>query len=75
MLSEGTICLYSQRGEVIDVRHYNNPCHRRTLIKRWELYYSRAFYSCYVQISPNVDCDLVKINGENKKWIRHQMVR
>lgn len=58
MSSRGLIYLYdSDTNEPIAIRKYYDRQKRRAIIADWKKKYARAYYRCYVIISPEVSDD------------------
>ena len=64
---KGIISLHDKTGEAVSVRIYDSNYSRKYCIKNWGRMYAKSFNTCYIQISPEVNPDLVDENGCNKK--------
>lgn len=55
MSSKGLIYLYdSETNEPISVKKYHDRPKRRIIINDWRKKYAKAFYRCYIIISPEI---------------------
>lgn len=71
MVKEGTIYLLDPVGEKLDSKRYHTPSQRNLIIGRWKMLYAASFRQCHIQISPEVNAELVSDNGANLK--RHKV--
>ena len=75
MNKTGVIYLLDRWGEVIDGKSYNCIQRRVRIIGDWRKLYAAMFYTCYIQIAPYADAQLVNMRGENAKKMNEDRPR
>ena len=75
MNKTGVIYLLDKWGEVVDGKVYDKIPRRKDIINNWRKLYAAMFYTCYIQIAPYADAQLVNMKGENCKRMNEDRPR
>ena len=75
MNKTGVIYLLDKWGEVVDGKVYDKIPRRKDIINNWRKLYAAMFYTCYIQIAPYADAQLVNMRGENAKKMNEDRPR
>ena len=67
MITTGMVYLVNKHGGVEASYKYHSPSARKKAIEQWKKIYGEGFYKFALQIDPNVDTSLVKVDGTNRK--------
>ena len=75
MSKSGVIYLCNRIGEIVDGKQYRKPSQRKEIVNAWRKLYAAMFYTCYIQIAPYADAQLVNMRGENAKKMNEDRPR
>lgn len=74
-MASGRVALYTKEGLLVNANMYLGPKHRRSLVERWLIKNRRKLRKgYYLIISPTIDPDAVKENGQNMAKIKRWML-